>query len=133
MNNSLISNTNDFYHSNMWIENGILFGKYKTDIVIDLQVAKDIVNDRKTVSKGILRPCFIDVTEVLCIDTPGRRYLASSEACEFLSAGAIYSTNPLLRLVGNAFIILDRPLIPSKVFNNREQGIRWLEPFKNLN
>lgn len=123
----------DFYHSFMWISNGIIFSEYKPDLVINLRVAKDIINDRKTISESIMRPFFIDITDLLSIDTPARNYMASSEACEFLSAGAVYTNNKLLAFLGNAWILLDKPLIPSKVFTNKEAGLKWLEPFKYQN
>lgn len=120
----------DFYHSFMWINNGIILGAFKPDLVINLRVAKDIINDRKTLSEGITRPLLIDITYLLSIDTPARNYLASSDACEFLSAGAIYTNNKLLAFLGDAWILLDKPLIPSKVFTNKEAGLKWLETFK---
>ncbi|MBI2271094.1 MAG: hypothetical protein HYU69_12180 [Bacteroidetes bacterium] len=114
----------------MWLENGIMCAKYKSGIVIDLKIAKDIVNDRKTLSEGITRPMFVDITELLYIDPTGRKFLASHEACELLCAGAIFTKNKLLAILGNAFIMLDEPLIPSKVFSNREEALKWLKSFQ---
>jgi len=120
----------EFYHSFTWEENGILFSKYKPDLVIDLKVAKEIIRDRKTISKDICKPFLVDVTRLLSVDTPARNYFASAEACEFLSAGAICTHNKLMAFLGNAWILLDEPLIPTKVFTNKEAGLKWLEPFK---
>lgn len=122
----------DFYHTLVWINNGILYAQCKQDLVINLQVAKDMVRDRKKVSQGIIRPLLIDVTKLLYIDTPGRNYL-STVGCELVCAGAIYTKNELLVFVGNAFIILDRPTVPTKVFSNEISAIKWLELFKFSN
>jgi len=59
--------------------------------------------------------------------------LASADGCEFLSARAIYIHNKLLAFLGNAWILLDRPLILVKVFTNKEDGLKWLEYFKYQN
>jgi hypothetical protein len=126
-----LNKINDFYHSSMWIENGIIFGKYKAGLTIDILVARDVINDRKKISKGTTLPLFIDITELLSIDAPARNYMANSEACEFLSAGAIYTKNKLLAFIGQTFILLDRPPIPTKVFCDVEQAMKWLEPFKH--
>lgn len=123
----------EFYHSWMWLDNGILFGKYKPNLIIDLQVAKDIIRDRKTLSRNITRPFLIDVTELLSVDATARNYMASAEACEFLHAGAIYTQNKLMAFMGKAFILLDSPPIPSKVFSNKQKAMKWLEPFKYQN
>lgn len=119
----------EFYHTTVWINNEIVFGRYKRDLVIDLQVAKDIVADRMNVSNGIVRPFLIDVTGVLSIDIGGRKYLAE-KGCGLVSAGAICTANKLLEFVANAFILLDKPAVPAKVFTSEEAAIRWLEPFK---
>jgi len=124
---------NEFYHSFLWIEDGIILGKYKPGLVIDLKVAKEAVNDRKKISKGAIKPFLIDITELVSVDTHARKYLASAEACEFLSAGAIYTHNKLLAFLGNAWILLDRPLIPVRVFTNKEAGLKWLGHFKYQN
>lgn len=123
----------EFYHSFFWIEDDIIFGKYKPGLVINLEVAKEAVSDRKKMSNGICKPFLIDITELLSVDTGARKYLASAEACEFLSAGAIYTHNKLLAFLGNAWILLDKPIIPVKVFTNKEVGLKWLEPFKYPN
>lgn len=120
----------DFHHSAMWLNNDILYGKYKHDLVIDIYMAKKMVKDRHKVSAGISRPFLVDVTGLLCVDTDGRNYLAGPAGCELISAGAIYTKNKLLAFVGNAFILLDKPLVPAKVFSNEEAAVRWLEPFK---
>lgn len=120
----------DFYHSVMWLNNGIMYSKYKRDLVIDIEIAQEMVSDRKKISEGISRPFLIDVTELLCVDTDGRNYLAGPAGCELISAGAIYTKNKLLAFVSNAFILLDKPLVPAKVFSSEEVAVRWLELFK---
>lgn len=124
---------NEFYHLFIWIENGIMFGKYNPDLVINLEAAKKIVSDRKAISKGICKPFLLDITNLLSVDATARKYFASAEACEFLNAGAIYTQNKLIAFLGNAWILLDEPLIPTKVFTNPEAGLKWLEPFKYQN
>lgn len=123
----------EFAHSTMWVNIGIMYAKYKKDLVIDLEVAKQMVSDRHKISNGVTRPFLIDVTGLLCVDSEGRDYLAGSAGCAFVSAGAIYTKNRLLAFVGNAFILLDKPLIPAKVFGDKEKALKWLEPYKNQN
>lgn len=120
----------EFPHSTMWVINGIMYAKYKKDLVIDLEVAKQMVSDRHEISNGVTRPFLIDVTGLLCVDSEGRDYLAGPAGCAFVSAGAIYTKNRLLSFVGNAFILLDKPLVPAKVFSSEASAVRWLEPFR---
>lgn len=123
----------EFYHSFIWMENGIMFGKYKTGLNIDINVAKDIIRDRRKISNGSTMPFILDITGLLCVDALSRKYMAGHEACEFLSAGAIVTDNKLLVFLGNAFILLNTPLIPSRVFIHKIEALNWLEPFKYQN
>lgn len=120
----------DFSHSTMWLNNGILYSKYKRGLVINLEIATQMVNDRLKISDGITRPFLVEVTRLLCVDSEGRNYLAGPAACELISAGAIVTPSKLLAFVGNAFLLLDKPLIPAKVFSTEESAVRWLEPFR---
>lgn len=110
-----------------------MYGRYKHDLVIDIHVAKEMVKDRHSVSGGISRPFLLDITGLLCVDADGRNYLAGAEACAFISAGAIYTKNKLLAFVANAYILLDKPLMPAKVFSDESAAVRWLDPFKFQN
>lgn len=106
-----------------------MYSKYKRDLVIDIEIAQEMVSDRKKISAGISRPFLIDVTGLLCIDSEGRSYLAGP-GCDLVSAGAILTKNKLLAFVGNAFILLDKPPIPAKVFSCESTAVSWLELFK---
>lgn len=125
-------NKYEFYHSILWIENGILFSKYKQGLIINAQVAYDMVRDRKRVSQGIYRPFFIDITGLCSVNEAARTYLASADASEFISAGAIYTTNTLTKIVGMAFRLLDRPPTPIRIFTNKDDALNWLETFKDV-
>jgi len=122
----------EFYHSTLWIENGILFSKCKQGLVINVEVAFDMMRDRKMVSQGIYRPFFIDITGLSSVNEAARNYMASTEAAEFISAGAIYTTNTLAKIIGMAFKLLDEPKAPVKVFTNKEDALSWLETFKDV-
>lgn len=125
-------NKYEFYHSTLWIENGILFTKYKQGLIINAEIAFDMVRDRKTISNGISRPIFIDITGLAAVNEAARTYMASAEGAEFISAGAIYTTNALAKIIGIAFKVLDQPKAPVKVFTNKEDALSWLETYKDV-
>lgn len=122
----------EFYHSTLWIENGILFAKYKPNVIVNVDVAIQMVKDRKMVCKGICRPIFIDITDLCAVNEAARTYLASAESCELMSAGAIFTTNAMTKIVGMAFKILDRPQIPVKIFTDKEAALNWLATYLDV-
>lgn len=125
----MVSNKTEFYHSTIWTENGVLFGRYAPDLVIDINVARDMVADRKKFTGNVFWAMFADATDFLSMDNEARQYLSGKEACEFLTAGVIFGGNKLLELIGTAWVSLDKPAMPTAVFGCRACALHWLEPY----
>lgn len=125
----MIQNEFTFRHSTLWTENGILFGKYAKDVIIDLSLAKEIVADRKRAFGNIYWPMFVDASELLSIDREARHYMSGEEANAFINAGALYANNKVSEIIESAWVILDKPIIPTMIFDNKESALKWLEPY----
>jgi len=120
-------------YSRMWIEDGIGFQIYKADAIITLDVAKRMVATRIASFKGIARPVYVDVRNLVSIDSASRKYFASREAGELILAGAIHLDNPINQFFGNIFLLVDTPITPAKLFTNKDKALRWLQQFKHMN
>lgn len=119
---------NDFVE--LWIEDGIIHEIFKPSLIIlDIENAKKIVVDRLKVSNGIIRPILVDTRNAISIDKETRRYFASAESLQLLSAGALLIKNPIAKFMGNFFIAVDRPKMPVKIFTNKTQALKWLKQY----
>ncbi len=119
-------------YSTMWIEDGIGYQVYKKDLVITLDIAKQMVEKRIETFSGVARPVCVDVRNLLTIDAESRRYFASKEAGQLILAGAIYLNNPITRWVGNVFMLVDKPLTPAKLFTDKSKALEWLQQYKPM-
>lgn len=119
--------------SSMWIEDGIGYQVYKKDLVINLDIAKRMVEKRIEAFEGIARPVCVDVRNLLTIDAESRKYFASKEAGQLILAGAIYLNNPITRWVGNVFMLVDKPLTPAKLFTDKNKALEWLQQYRTYN
>src|SRR4051812_19230574 len=113
-----VSIDNDYVE--IWMEDGIIHNSYKPNLVINLEIAKLMVSERLRISDGIARPLFIDITNLISVDLEAREYLSVGEALKFVTAGAIYSTNPISKFAGKLFIDVNQPKAPTKIFANKE-------------
>ncbi|MBA2613958.1 MAG: hypothetical protein H0U95_18490 [Bacteroidetes bacterium] len=120
-------------YSEMWIEDGIGFQVYKPQLVITIDVAKQMVINRIKTFDGIARPVLVDVRHLLTIDSPSRKYFASREAGQLILAGAIYLDSPIARFLGNIFLMIDKPITPARLFTDREKALQWIQQFKYMN
>lgn len=118
-------------YAEYWIENEVLFLVYKRRLVMTLDVAKKIVEDRLKVSNGISRPMFLDARNFLSTNRETMRYYKTKEVVQFVTAGAGLLGSYLGWLAGSIFLALEKPLIPSKLFTDEKKALEWLEKYKS--
>jgi hypothetical protein len=112
----------------LWIDQGILFCEYADHLEMDLNIAKLCVESRVEFSKGISYPVCIRVKKIKSIDKQARQYLAN-EGTALVKAGALIIGSPVTKILGNIFLQIDKPSVPTRLFTNEEEGIEWLKKF----
>jgi hypothetical protein len=122
---------NDFCR--IWVSDGIMFVEYKPKLVMTVEIAKHMVNERLKVSDGISRPVFLDVRNLVSTDRATMKYYKTKEVIQFVSASALLTGSALTSLAGNIFLTLEKPLIPTKLFTDENKALEWLEKYKFLN
>lgn len=114
--------------ASFWIQNGILYFTYKDNVVIDLDAALQIVNDRLQLQQGDCYPILCDTRGVTSIDMNARRYLAS-EGALFIKAVALVQDNPLSRIFSEMYVQGHRPAIPIKICSNLTTALDFLHSY----
>lgn len=107
------------------INNGIMFGRFKVDY-ITYDIAVNAVKQRCLFSKTKEYPFIIHIESVKKITKEARDYLASEEGCKRVTHSAIIVNNYITKIIGNFFISISKPIIPTKLFNNKEDAISWI-------
>lgn len=120
----------DTPHYQTWLEDGIMHLVYKPDLIITLEIAKQMVDHRLQTFNGKTYPVFIDIRNLIAIKADARKHLAGPEAIKYISAGAIYLDSYIQYLVGTIFLKIDKPAIPARLFTEKEKAFEWLELFK---
>ena len=116
----------------MWTEDGIMYHVYGEDVGINLELAKHITRNRIRISEGISWPLLTDSRSLKSIDKEARDFWSKpGEGIQFLSAGALIINNPILRLLGNAFVKLDKPPKPFQLFTDYKSALSWLDQYKS--
>ena len=110
------------------LENEILVGEWK-DSFIDLAVAEKAVNSRLHVLKEKKYPFLVQIKSIKNSTKEARDFLASEKGCEGLIAGAILVDSVFENMIASLFIFLNRPLIPTRVFNDETKAREWLKQF----
>lgn len=116
----------------LWVEDGVIYEIFKSDIEIDLEAAKAIVEDRLVVSNGETMPLFADTRNVLSMDRKAIKYLNQERGVHLLSAGAFYIDSKFQVYLYNLLMRVKKPPIPAKMFYNKEEALEWLQIFKQM-
>lgn len=104
----------------------ILYISYKADRYIDYHAARNIVNDRLRIQAYKTYPIICDVSNVTDISTEAREYLATYGST-LTSAVALISSADTLRSMAGYFVMINKPTVPTKIFNNLEDAQNFLK------
>lgn len=112
------------------LEDDLLIGYYKKDKKIDLEAAKQIVRDRIAFTNNNPVLALAVNLGVRNMTKEARDYLASKEGVASVIAGAIIVGSPVGSFIGNWYLSLSKPLIPSRTFTKKEAALKWLRQFR---
>lgn len=115
---------NDF--AEFWTEESVLFFIYKPGVVINLESAKQIVRDRLMVQKNTPYAVFCDMRGIKDSDKAARDYLAK-EGSNLVRAVAVLTDSPVTKIMLNFYLTISRPLIPTKMFTDKNQALEFLK------
>lgn len=121
----------DLGHSALLMrEDGIVqitFGD-KTDL--DVKHAKEIVAATGKLTSGNKALILNVAGKQTSATSAARDFAASQEATEFTLAEAYIVHNLAQKLIGNFYVNFHKPIIPTKIFNNENEAIKWLKSLK---
>lgn len=72
------------------------------------------------------RPLLCDLTNVVRMSQECRKHFAGAEHAKTFTKAALIVTSPISKVIGNFFLGLNKPLKPTRLFTNREEGLKWL-------
>ena len=108
-----------------------IFGIYSPKLEIDIQIAKELVDNRLDFTQGKPVYTLIDFTNVKSVTKEARDYMNSPEGgLRGLLGGAFLSNNVVATLFVNLYLKVNNPTIPAKMFTNKVEAIKWLSKIR---
>ena len=111
------------------IENDVLHFVYKPNIDLTIEAAKKIVSDRLRLQGELNLPAIVFMNKVKSSEKSARDYLAN-EGSEKVHAVAVVVKSPALKIATDFYLMVNRPIVPTKVFRNKEDALAFLDAFK---
>ncbi|MCU0430054.1 MAG: hypothetical protein MUF42_08795 [Cytophagaceae bacterium] len=116
-------------HAFFKLVDGVLITTFKPKN-IDLETAKQIVEDRKRITHGKSYPGMGYAKGIKYVSKEAREYFSQPEALEGVLAGALIMDSNFSAGLINFFLKLTSPKIPNKAFSSEQAAIEWLQQFK---
>ena len=109
-------------------EDGILVASLQGQpMVINLEAAKKMVSDRKTLGLGDNQLLLIRNDAGFTFDKAARDYLSGPEGSEGILAAAILIRNPIDLVTARFMSIFGKPPIPMAYFSDERKAKAWLK------
>lgn len=119
----------DTEYAQFWIADAILFFKFKPNLTLDLQVAKQVVADRIAAQEERIFPILCDFRGVISFEKSARDYLAHSGSL-LASAVAFLVNEKITYVMSNFYLKVNKPTIPTEIFTNELDALTFLREFR---
>lgn len=93
---------------------------------IELEHAMENTRKVKAISGDQVYPILVDIRKIRSISKQARDHFAMRDRKPGVVAIAMLVSSPLSRIIGNFFLGLNQPSVPTKMFTDREMAEKWI-------
>lgn len=116
--------------SKLWLgEDGIVRIIWVPGAEVTLEDAQETMATYLKINQGRKRPLFVDTKTMKSLAREARHYYASEEAARVASAVAVIVGTPVSRVLGNFYLGLSNPHLPTRLFSSEEDALEWLKEY----
>ena len=108
---------------------GIVYIRTKPRAEIDRADAEETMHVISSLCNGKVPPALVDLSDLKSMTREARLYFAGPETAKVQSAAALLIKSPLTKAIGNFFLGLNKPLIPTRLFTSETEAVAWLQAF----
>ncbi|MHB1312376.1 MAG: DUF7793 family protein [Gemmatimonadaceae bacterium] len=114
----------------LWLgEDGIVRIIHVPGAEVTLEDAKATMVAYEKIREGQRRPLLVDTRTMKFLAREARQYYAGDEAARVASAAAIIVGTPVSRVLGNFYLGLSNPHLPSRLFTSDDEALEWLKGY----
>jgi len=114
-----------------WKQNGILYGVSGDGVTASAEDAREQFEHQRPMLEGQPLPFLMDIRKARGISREARAMFASTEAATIFAATALLIGSPLSRALGNFFLGLNKPQMPTRLFTSEAEALSWLREAKH--
>ena len=112
-----------------WLQDGICYTKVKTGSIINLDDAIENTKIVAELSGKMIHPMLVDLRTINSIDKEARDHFSMKNRKAGVSAIAMLIKSPVSRIIGNFFLGLNKPKVPTQLFTSEIKAVNWLQEY----
>jgi hypothetical protein len=116
----------------VWLdpETRIIMAEFDDGAELDIEDARASTRAMTEVSGGEERPLLVDFSNLKSQTKECREYYAKDpEHIKTYSAVALLVSSPLSRIIANFFLGINKPIKPTRLFEDRGAAVEWLKQY----
>lgn len=123
----------EYKNISFWKEDDdILSFKYAPKLEMDLDIAKELVENRLEYTNGLAMYTLIDGTNLKSTTKEARDYMTDPNGgLKGILAGAFLANSVVTTVIVNLYLTINKPPKPAKFFSNKESALKWLKELKH--
>ena len=116
--------------SKVWVgEDGIARVIHVPGAELTLEDAKETMAAYLKVNKGKRLPLFVDTKQMKSMSRESLFYYASEETAKTGIAVALIVGTPVSKVLGNFYLGVCSPHLPTRLFTSEQEALEWLKGF----
>jgi len=125
-----IANVTRITQASMWLaEDGIVRIMWVPGAEVTLADAEESMVAWAKISQGKRRPMVVDTSRMKSLARDARHLYASERAAKVACAVGIIVGTPVSRVLGNFYLGLSNPLLPTRLFDSEDEALEWLKGY----
>lgn len=119
-------NTTDSIFDTTLDPRGFIISRVAPLAEIGLEHAQANTKTVRQLSGDQVYPILVDIRKIRSISKEARDHFAMRDRKPGVLAIAMLVSSPLSRIIGNFFLGLNHPVVPTRMFTDRDQAERWI-------
>ena len=116
--------------SRLWLgDDGIVRIIWIPGAEVTLEDAQETMAAYLKLNMGKRRPLLVDTKTMKSLARGARQYYASEEAAKVASAVALIIGTPVSRVLGNFYLGVSHPKLPTRLFSSEHDALEWLKGY----
>ena len=116
----------DFAHSEIFLRDDGIIQMNSRNHTYTLQDLKEINVAQGKISGGKRLPLLVVADQYSDIESDAREFMASFEATQFSSAEGYVLRSLGHKILGNFYLKVNKPGVPTRFFNEETDALQWL-------